>query len=175
MTGPETGLFTLLTPQTSIQLLLIFKWNQPQAIKSWHNVHSWALCGINRSITDLKMVFRGRILTCRAVLLSLPSVPQSTLTTYCLHKTFYIKCWTLKSTYLPSAIFSMQMPSYLRCCCLFSKWHFQGIPTTAQRSLHQDPGVTIYQMGKQQWFALRDCSVIVGNGTWDTGKFAGLK
>lgn len=96
-------------------------------------MHSWALCEINRSITDLKMVFRGRILTCRAVLLSLPSVPQSMLTTYCLHKTFYIKCWTLKSTYLPYAICSMQMPSYFRCCCFFSKWHFQGIPTRARR------------------------------------------
>lgn len=138
-------------------------------------MHSWALRGTNRSITDLKMVFRGRILTCRAVLLSFPSVPQSMLTTYCLHKTFCIKCWTLKSTYLPYAICSMQIPSYLRCCCFFSKWHFQGIPTTAQISLHQDLGVIIYQMREQQWFALRDCSVLVGNGMWDTGKFAGLK
>lgn len=138
-------------------------------------MHSWALCELNRSITHLKMVFRGRILTCRAVLLSLPSAPQSTLTTYCLHKTFYIKCRTLKSTYLPYAICSMQMPSYLRCCCFFSKWHFQGFPTTARRSLHQNLGVTIHQVRKQQWFALRDCSVPVGNGMCDTGKFAGLK
>lgn len=138
-------------------------------------MHSWALCEINRSVTDLKMVFRGRTLTCRAVLLSLSSVPQSMLTTYCLHKTFYIKCWTLKSTYLPYAICSMQIPSYLRCCCFCSKWHFQGIPTRAGRSLQQNWGVTIEQMKKQQWFALRDCSVLVGNGMWDTGKFAGLK
>lgn len=138
-------------------------------------MHSWALCEINRSITDLKMLFRGRILTCRALLLSLPSVPQSMLTTYCLHRTFYIECWTLKSTYLPHVICSMQMPSHFGCCCFFSEWHFQGISTTARRSLHQNLGVTIYQVRKQQWFALRDCSVLVGNGVCDAGKSAGLK
>lgn len=36
-------------------------------------------------------------------------------------------------------------------------------------------GVTIYQMRKQQWFALRDWSVLVGNEMCGTGKLAGLK
>lgn len=112
-------------------------------------------CEINRLIDDLKMVFRDRNLTCRAVLLWV-----SSFTNFMEHTNYLLFTHNFmlnaELTNLPTyhLWFSIQMPNHLRCLCLCSKWHFYGIPTTAQRS----PELSGYHLRnrEQQWFAIRE-------------------
>jgi len=100
---------------------------------------------------------------------SVPSLTLwSTLTTYCLHIAFHIKCWTRKSTYLPYVVCSIQIPSHLRCHCFSVSDIFMASPQQHKDHFTRTQWLSFSKRENSNGLQSEKCSVLTANMMYDT-------